>query len=63
MSWKLVEFERAMLWNNSQSCLSMRLSRTVIEFSTFVEVIVSSRCDNGMIGSNGVADCTYVGVQ
>ncbi len=44
MARKVAGFERAVLWNSSQSCLSMRPSRTIIEFivASSVEIIVSS---------------------
>ena len=40
MARKAAELERALDWNNSQSCLSMKSSRMAIEFNTSVEVIV-----------------------
>ena len=41
MTWKVAEFERAIFWNDSQSCLSMRSSRMAIEFNILVEDIVA----------------------
>jgi hypothetical protein len=38
MARKAAELERAMDWNDSQSCLSMRSRRMAIEFSILVLV-------------------------
>jgi len=41
MARKAAELERAMDWNDSQSCLSMRSRRMAIEFSILVEDIAA----------------------
>jgi len=62
MTWKVAEFERAIIWNDSQSCLSMRSSRMAIEFSILVEDIVSIRNDSDN-GGVGVANLLIIGIM